>query len=500
MDDYKITIGLEIHAELKTHSKMFCGCLNHSSGVVDRTDLQSKSVLGANESLDSASSADREVSLPNVNVCPVCMGNPGTLPVINKDAVKKVLLVGIAVGAKLADFTEFDRKNYFYPDIPKGYQISQYKYPLVSGGSLANVTLTRIHLEEDTARSGHDVPGVSMVDFNRAGVPLMELVTEPVIHSAEQATTFAKELQLLLQYLNVSGANMENGQMRVEVNISISATSELGTKVEVKNINSFRAVGKAIEYEFERQRDLLLKGEKVIQETRGWDENKGITFSQRLKESAHDYRYFPEPDLPKLIISEIPEFSPENLKKEMKELPKEKRERYAKDFGLKSEDIEMYVNNRAVAEFFESIIPHSGGVAVQTVSNYITSDLVGLSKNISNEFSFGKVTPENFAKLFVMIGRGDLSSRGAKDALKVMFEIGGDPEIISIEKGLIQKNDTEELNKIISEIVNANPKVVEEYKSGKESVIQFLVGQGMKATKGSANPEMLKKIILDLIK
>jgi aspartyl-tRNA(Asn)/glutamyl-tRNA(Gln) amidotransferase subunit B len=473
MSDYKMTIGLEIHAELKTKSKMFCGCINMPSDKIDS---------------------------PNIYVCPVCMGNPGTLPVINKEAVKKVLLVGVALGSKLADFTEFDRKNYFYPDIPKGYQISQYKYPLVSGGSLSGVKLTRVHLEEDTARSGHDTPGASLVDFNRAGVPLMELVTEPVIHSSEEAVTFAKELQLLLQYLGVSDANMEKGEMRVEVNFSVSKTDTLGTKVEVKNINSFRAVGKAIEYEFERQIDMLERGEQIVQETRGWDENKGITVSQRKKESAHDYRYFPEPDLPKLLISEIEDFKLENLKKGMVELPKEKRERYLKDFGLKNEDVEMYINNPTVAEFFESIIPHSGGIAVQTISNYITSDLVGLSRGIGMEFTFGKVTPENFAKLFVLVGNGELSSRGAKDTLKIMFENGGDPEVISKEKGLIQKNDTEELKKIISEIIDSNPKTVAEFKSGKESVLQFFVGQGMKATKGSANPEILKRIILELLK
>src|ERR1035437_5434528 len=316
MDDYKITIGLEIHAELKTQTKMFCGCLN----------------------------APDEKN-PNANICPVCMGYPGTLPVINKSAVKKVLLVGVALGGELSDFTEFDRKNYFYPDIPKGYQISQYKYPLVSGGELSGVKLTRIHLEEDTARSSHDTPGISLVDYNRAGVPLLELVTEPVIHSAGEVSKFAQELQLLLQYLNVSDANMEKGEMRVEVNISISKTDTFGTKVEVKNINSFKAASKAVEYEFERQKSLLLKGEKVVQETRGFDENKGVTFSQRSKESAHDYRYFPEPDLPKLVLSEISEFATAKLKSELPELPWNKRNRYTKDFKIKSEDIEFYINN-----------------------------------------------------------------------------------------------------------------------------------------------------------
>ncbi|MEI6843620.1 MAG: Asp-tRNA(Asn)/Glu-tRNA(Gln) amidotransferase subunit GatB [bacterium] len=474
MEGYTMTIGLEIHAELKTKSKMFCGCIN--------------------------SPEEKE---PNIHICPVCMGNPGTLPTINKEAVRKVLLVGLSIGANLADFTEFDRKNYFYPDIPKGYQISQYKYPLVSGGSIAGVEITRIHLEEDTARSSHDTKDVSLVDFNRAGVPLMELVTEPVIHSSEQAVTFAKELQLLLQYLNASDANMEKGEMRVEVNISVSKTEKFGTKVEVKNINSFRAVGRAIDYEYKRQTALLEKGEKMVQETRGWDENKGITFSQRLKESAHDYRYFPEPDLPKLLISEVPEFSKNKLKESIVELPWEKRERFIQTLGLKKEDAEMYVNNMRVAEFFESVvakISHLGTEGIQSASNYITSDLVGLSKSVGTEFTFGKVSVESFVELITMIKRGDISSRGAKDILKILFEVGGSSEKIANEKGLIQKSNTDELKKIMSEIVSANPKIVEEYKSGKESVLQFFVGQGMKTTKGSANPEVLKKIILEIIK
>lgn len=266
--EYKLTVGLEIHAELKTKTKMFCNSKN-----------------------------DPEEKRPNVNICPVCMGHPGTLPVINKEAVKHVIKLGLAVGGEIADFTEFDRKNYFYPDIPKGYQISQYKYPLVKGGSVAGVALTRVHLEEDTASSSHDTGDYSLVDFNRAGVPLMELVTEPVIHSAEEASRFAKELQLLLQYLGAGEANLEKGEMRVEANISVSKEDgKFGTKVEVKNLNSFKAVEKAILFEMDRQIELLEGGEKVAQETRGWDEHKEVTFSQRKKEDSHDYRYFPDPD------------------------------------------------------------------------------------------------------------------------------------------------------------------------------------------------------------
>jgi aspartyl-tRNA(Asn)/glutamyl-tRNA(Gln) amidotransferase subunit B len=473
MDKYKITVGLEIHAELKTKSKMFCGCQNSP-----------------------------EEGEPNAYTCPICMGHPGTLPVINKEAVRSVLRVGVAAGSELANFTEFDRKNYFYPDIPKGYQISQYKYPLVFLGEIAGVKLTRIHLEEDTARSSHETPGVSLVDFNRAGVPLMELVTEPVIHSADEAMSFAKELQLLLQYLGVSDANMEKGEMRVEVNISVSKDENFGTKVEVKNINSFRAAGKAIDFEFKRQTALLEKGEAVVQETRGWDENKNSTFSQRLKESANDYRYFPDPDLPKLLISEIPELSLESLRKSLPELPWGKRERFAKDFGLKDLDIETYLNNREACSFFEEVVkglPKDGGV-VQSASNYITSDIIGLSKAIGLEFGLGQINVSNFVKLIEMIKKGDLSSRGAKDTLKVMFEVGGDPETIANEKGLIQKSNIEEIKIIAENVLNSNPGVVEEYKSGKESRLQFFIGQGMKESKGSANPEMLKQIFLELLK
>ncbi len=467
-----MTIGLEIHAELKTNSKMFCGCANAPEGTT-----------------------------PNIHTCPICMGHPGTLPVINFEAVRKVLQVGTAVGGNIADFTEFDRKNYFYPDIPKGYQISQYKFPLVSGGSLAHVLLTRIHLEEDTARSSHDTGEYSLVDFNRAGVPLMELVTEPVIHSAADAMKFSRELQLLLQYLGVSDANMEKGEMRVEVNISVSKTNTFGTKVEVKNINSHRAAGKAIEFEFARQVALLERGEVVAQETRGWDENKSKTFSQRSKENAHDYRYFPEPDLPKILISEIPEFNIEKLKASLTETPQEKRNRFTKDFRIKNEDIEVYIQNKKVSEFFEAVVLKMGGTgeALKIASNYITSDIMGLSKTTTNEFSVGKINPDSFAELMTLVSSGELSSRGAKDILKIIFENGGSPKQIADEKGLIQKNNEDELKEIIAKIIQENFSAVQEYKNGKENLLQFFVGQGMKQTKGSANPEILKKITLEFL-
>ncbi len=470
---YIPTIGLEIHAELKTQTKMFCDSKN-----------------------------DPFNSEPNANVCPICMGHPGTLPVINKKAVESVLRVGVALGAELADFTEFDRKNYFYPDIPKGYQLSQYKYPLVKGGSLAGVDITRVHLEEDTASSGHDEGDYSLVDFNRAGVPLMELVTEPVIHSAEEAGNFGRELQLLLRTLGVSEANMEKGEMRVEVNISVAspedtAAKKFGTKIEVKNINSFKAAEKSITYEIARHIALIEKGEKIIQETRGWDDTTGKTYSQRLKEDSHDYRYFPDPDLPKQKISEIQEFSREKLAASLPELPDAKRARYAK-LGLKSLDISIYVSNPEVAAFFEA----AGSTVL--ASNYISSDILGLIKKKHGEGKEHLITdlPFNasaFAKLIEMISTNKVSSRGAKDILAVMFEVGGDPMKIAESKDLLQKSDEGAIKKIASEVITENPVAVDEYKKGKQASLMFLVGQGMKKSKGSANPEMLKSSLLSLL-
>ncbi len=474
--NYKTTIGLEIHAELKTKTKMFCNSKN-----------------------------DTEEKRPNVNICPICMGHPGTLPTINKEAVKHVLKVGLAVNGEIADFTEFDRKNYFYPDIPKGYQLSQYKYPLVKGGELAGVKITRVHLEEDTAKSTHETGDYSLVDYNRAGVPLMELVTEPVIHSAEEASRFAKELQLLLQYLGAGDANMEKGEMRVEANISVSKTDTFGTKVEVKNLNSFRAVEKAIEFEVARHIELLESGEKVIQETRGWDEDKEVTFSQRLKEDSHDYRYFPDPDLPKLKLSEVPEFASDVLKKEIPELPWAKRDRYKTLFGMTEEESDIFASNKLLSTFFEEVITHftveEKKKLVKLTTNYILSDLSGLMKKASSEngVTFGKVTPSDFALLIKMLSGSKLSSRGAKDTLAIMFVEGGNPKIIAEEKDLIQKSDEGTLKIIVQKIIDANQKVATEYKGGKQSALQFLIGQAMKETKGSANPEMLKKIFTALL-
>jgi len=421
------------------------------------------------------------------------MGHPGTLPVINKEAVRNVLKVGLAVFGEIADFTEFDRKNYFYPDIPKGYQISQYKKPLVLGGELAGIKITRIHLEEDTARSSHDVGDYSLVDFNRAGVPLMELVTEPVIHSSADVVKFGEELQLLLQYLGVAEANMEKGEMRLEANISISKTEKFGTKVEVKNLNSFRSAERAVEYEIRRQAEILESGGKVAQETRGWDDKKQVTFSQRSKEDSHDYRYFPDPDLPKLRLSEIPEFNENTLKEEIKETPSEKRARFSKDFDLKDSDINFYITNIKLADLFEKVATLLDRKDFQLLSNYVVSDIASFESDVS------LIKPEAIADLIKMIVVGELSSRGAKDILKIMLEGGEDPKVIAEKEGLYQKSSEEDLIKIVNKIVLENQNAVAEYKNGKVSALQFLVGQGMKETKGSANPNVLKGLFLKVI-
>jgi aspartyl-tRNA(Asn)/glutamyl-tRNA(Gln) amidotransferase subunit B len=476
--EYKLTVGLEIHAELATKSKMWCGCKN-----------------------------DPDEVRPNVNICPVCMAHPGTLPVINKEAVKQVLRMGTAAVGKLAlDFTEFDRKNYFYPDIPKGYQLSQYKFPLVTGGNIHGIDITRIHLEEDTATSQHDKGDYSLVNYNRAGVPLMELVTEPVIHSAKEASEFAKELQLLLQYLGAGEANLEKGEMRVEANISVSKTEIFGTKVEVKNLNSFKAVEKAIEYEMNRHIALLEKGEQIIQETRGWDENKGSTFSQRKKENAHDYRYFPDPDLPKLKLGLLPEFAEDVLKKSLPELPWQKRERFINTYKLNPQHVEFFVGDVKVCDYFDAITKalESKNISedkmisiIQLASNYVAVDLAGLSKK--PEFKqFPKAN--QIAGLVNLIDEGKVSSRGAKDVLSLMAQ--GDektPEQIAESNGWILKNDPEALKKSLQEIITNNPQVVADYRAGKLPALQFLVGQGMKATKGSAGPDVVKAVILELL-
>ncbi len=525
MNNYKSTIGLEIHTELKTKTKMFCGCLN---------DFNEKH--------------------PNINICPICMGHPGTLPTINKKAVESVLKLGLALNSEIPKLSKFDRKNYFYPDLPKGYQISQYDKPLIIGGRLNNIKITRIHLEEDTARLLHATNNqqlitnnYSLVDFNRTGIPLMELVTEPDIKTGEEAVGFAKELQLILRYLDISDADMEKGQMRVEANISLRITDHrlqqnkeavdrslstvviLGTKVEIKNLNSFRAVQEAIDYEIKRQTEILEKGEKVLHETRGWDEIKKKTEHQRLKEESHDYRYFPEPDLP---ILDLADFNLEKLKVEIPELPSQKRERFVKEFALKPEQAKILAEDRAFAEYFEESaselleeIPDGDrDKNIQLLYNYFSSDFKGLmnEKGIAiikeinpvrsqtpvasanaqaHRTSNGiNITPENFADLIVLMIKNEISSRSAKDIIREMAETGLDPRQIIKEKGLTKISDNDILKKTIDEVVSENLGAVEDYKKGQENAIQFLIGQAMKKIKGRGNPETLKELFKKQLK
>jgi aspartyl-tRNA(Asn)/glutamyl-tRNA(Gln) amidotransferase subunit B len=459
MSEYRPTIGLEIHAELATATKMFCTSKN-----------------------------DPDETRPNVNVCPVCMAHPGTLPVVNRAAVEHVLKVGTALGSTLADYTEFDRKSYFYPDIPKGYQISQYEYPLVAGGTLNDVAITRVHLEEDTARSTH-AGGASLVDFNRAGVPLMELVTEPVIHDAKTAGDFARELQLLLRTLGASHANLEKGEMRIEANISVSKDSAFGTKVEVKNLNSFRSVERAIAYEVERQIALIESGGQVTQETRGWDESKQQTFSQRAKEGSADYRYFPEPDLPKLVLSEIADWQEDVLARALPELPWERRTRYAM-FELSEETIATLGSDIARAAYFDTVIAHltNEPALVKLAANYLANDI-------------GAEEPPavaRFSELVRLIANGTLSSRAGKDILKLlMSEPDLSAEELAKREGLLQESDPDALRGVVRSMLTEHAGVAEEYRQGKESVLQFLIGKGMQASRGAGNPTLIRDLIVE---
>lgn len=468
MKNYTPTIGIEVHAELNTKTKMFCGCKN-----------------------------DPHNAEPNSLVCPVCLAHPGTLPTVNKKAVESVLKVGVAIGGSLADYSEFDRKNYFYPDIPKAYQLSQYAYPFVSGGELGGVAITRVHLEEDTARSQHEGTSGSAVDFNRAGVPLMELVTEPVIHSAGEAGAFARELQLLLRTISVSEANMEKGEMRVEANISISKDETLGTKVEVKNLNSFKSVEQAIEYEINRQTKLLEAGDTVQQETRGWDEQKGITFSQRSKESADDYRYFPDPDIPKYRLKKLEEMGVSRLSEKLPPLPNEIRAEL-KEAGLLPKIAEQLLSDQELLKVF--IVVKNDATLPQTpvlAANYLTSDIPPLRAQKSDPVT--EHGARMFTKLIEMVAGREINSRIAKDLLTEVLFDELDPQELASERGLTQKSDPAELESLVNQVITENQAVVAEYKAGKDTALKYLVGQGMKLSRGSADPATLNNLLAEKI-
>lgn len=499
---YDIIIGLEIHAELKTKSKMFCACDN-----------------------------DRENRAPNTTVCPICLGHPGTLPVPNKQAIDWTLLLGLALNCQINKNSKFDRKNYFYPDLPKGYQISQFDEPFCLAGKLdigqRVIDITRIHLEEDTGKSFHPKGRKdTLIDFNRAGTPLVELVTEPVIKNAEEAKRFCQSYQRILRFLGVSNAEMEKGEMRCEANISLQkpgtwkyengqilATTKkrLNAKVEVKNINSFRSVEKAINYEIARQSEALAGRQEIIPETRGWDENKSETVAQRIKETAADYRYFPEPDIPRIIIDEA---WLKSLKSQLVELPAAKAKRFREQYWIKYDQAEIIANDKDLANFFENVVSEMGAWieangddferqdknAAQMVANWTISELLkNLNKDNKNAAQL-KMTAENFAELLTLIWQNKINSSAGQRILEIMYWEGGDPTDIMDKLGLAQMDDEAELEKLLEKVMTANPKQTAEYLAGKLPLLQFLVGKTMAESKGKTNPEKIKVMLERLVK
>lgn len=482
---YIPVIGMEVHAELKTESKMFCACKN-GRGL------------------------EKE---PNVHVCPVCTGQPGTLPVPNREAIEAVQRVGLALNCELRLHSKFDRKNYFYPDLPKGYQISQYDEPFCEHGSLAAldkpVQITRIHLEEDTGKLTHpNQADYTLVDYNRSSVPLMELVTEPDIETGKEARAFCQRLRQVLRYLDVSDADMEKGQMRCEVNISLHKEGEdklSGTKVEIKNLNSFRSVERAVEYEIIRQTELLEEGEKVVQETRGWDDARGETVSQRKKESAHDYRYFPEPDIPPMSFTE--EYV-NGLRRSLPELPAAKEERFREEYGVTVEEAAVIADEKPFADYFESVMSELADKktshemeaalpkAFKLATNYLLTELKKHLTKAGETIVDIKITPENFAEFVGIVADGTINSSAAQTVLEEMYKGGdSDPSRIIERLDLSQVSDSSELEVVVDGVIAANEKSVIDYKAGKQNALQFLMGQVMVATKGKANPQMVVEIL-----
>jgi aspartyl-tRNA(Asn)/glutamyl-tRNA(Gln) amidotransferase subunit B len=474
MTDFETVIGLECHVQLATASKMFCGCATDYAGAP-----------------------------PNTHVCPVCLGMPGVLPVINRKAIEFTLLTGLALNADIPEATKFDRKNYPYPDLVKGYQISQYDLPLVKGGWVEiadhgvdgeprRIGLERVHLEEDTGKLTH-VAGGSLVDFNRSGVPLMEMVSQPDLRTPTEARAYLQKLRAILRTLGVSDADMEKGQLRCDVNISIRPVGqkELGTKVEIKNLNSFRSVQRSLEYEIARQVDAAQRGERIVQETRGWLEDRGVTATQRTKEEAHDYRYFPEPDLPPLFVERA---WLDELRARLPELPDARRARYMRSFGLSAYDAEQLSTDAVGAELFELTV--GAGAEPKRAANVVLNDVARVRSESAEHVSISppELAPR-LARLISMVDSGVLSSTASRQVLPPLVLQARDPDAIVAELGLAQVSDTSALEEAVRAALDANPAAVADYRAGKATAINFLKGQVMKATRGTANPSVAEDLL-----
>jgi len=471
--EFEPVIGLEVHVQLNTATKIFCGC---STG------------FGAE---------------PNSQTCPVCLGLPGVLPVLNEEALKKAIMAGIALNARVLPYSKFDRKNYFYPDLPKAYQISQFDKPICLEGHIdvkvkdgtKRIGITRLHMEEDAGKSIHSedpARKVSYVNFNRTGVPLAEIVSEPDIRSSEEAYGYLQILKTTMKYLDVSDCNMEEGSLRCDVNISPrpAGTEPFGEKVEIKNLNSFRAVKLAIEYEIERQTEALENGERIVQETRLWDANRNETFSMRSKEEAHDYRYFPEPDLPPVILNDD---YIENIRKSIPELPGQRYLRFVSEYRIPEYDAEVLTSVRQLADYYEEVVRE--GASPKRASNWIMSELLARVNDPEKIKEF-PVGPVMLASLLALVENNTISGKTAKTVFDEMIASGKDPVSIVKEQGLTQVSDTAEIESMIDAVIASNPGSVNDYKSGKEKALKFLVGQVMKESRGKANPQMVNDILV----
>lgn len=477
--DYEPVIGLEVHAQLLTRSKIFCGC----------------STLFGEE--------------PNTQACPVCTGQPGSLPVINRKAVEFAIRLGLATSCRIAPYSVFARKNYFYPDLPKGYQISMYEYPLAEHGFIEvivqgekkRIGIIRIHMEEDAGKLKHgetpETAPFSYVDFNRTGVPLVEIVSGPDIRSPQEAGEYLRRLRTILQYLEVCTGDMEKGTFRCDANVSVRprGQTELGTRTELKNMNSFRHVEKALEYEIKRQIGALKDGEKVVQETRLWDTDQNITVSMRGKEEAHDYRYFPDPDLVPLRIDGK---WIEEIRKGIPELPDQKKERFVRDYKIPEYDAEILTSTKAMANYFEDCVRLFS--EPKTVSNWMMGDLLRELKRDEKEVDQCRITTKHLAEMLNMLKDGTISGKIAKDVFEEMYRTGDPPARIVKEKGWVQILDTGEIERAIEKVIQANPKLVEDYRKGKEKVFGFLVGEAMKESKGKANPKLVNELLKKKLK